>query len=49
MSEGPRTKWFFNPYGVTLGYSKEIEAKPELSQSYITELTRPGAKSRAIQ
>jgi hypothetical protein len=49
MGEGHHTKWFFNPYGVTLGYSREIESKPELSRAYITELTRPGAKSRAVQ
>jgi hypothetical protein len=49
MGEGHQHKWFFNPYGVTLGYSREIESKPELSRAYITELTRPGAKARALQ
>jgi len=49
MTEGHHEKWFFNPYGVTLGYSREMEGKPELPRAYITELMRPGAKGRVYQ
>ncbi|HUP57303.1 MAG TPA: hypothetical protein VM598_07625 [Bdellovibrionota bacterium] len=48
MGEGHHGKWFFNPYGVTLGYSAEVESRPEITRAMIVDLAKPGAKARLI-
>jgi hypothetical protein len=49
LSDSHHSKWFFNPYGVTLGYSHEIDAKPELSRASLTQLMQPGGRAHALQ